>query len=818
LQGYDLIILTGFAPNVSYSGINNIKSSGKPVMVINYWDCEYAYKLNLTDYDGCEWFGDNHIGPADEDDVRSFYGTVGLDDIPITPLDIYTTSYTQYGIGTYDLADDMVPLFYIGDNSFSVAAAYDPTQNYMVTGLYDTSRYTQAAWMLFDLMLIKLQPVNPAWQTVDEAWDDYLQSDLKVFVDELKQDQSVYSNDAIVDELWRGLLYYNGPTPYGLPDIMLAYIWMDLPWATIMRWHQATASLRRPSTEAAANVIRAGVICERVGADCEDERWLLGQNYWKEAGMIEWDVGSRYSTPITDGNIMGTDLGLSVSLNSNIFFYFGDTWGCGSLNHCFTQDIVNTPYSLPSCEEDPEPFPSLPVCYMQDPNDCSPGDQACMHYKSKQPCDDAMVVASRPDGVNIQANWQGELDDLFIVMPQTSLTEGSEEVGFNPLVIDGVNERGTIDLQGTNYADLKAYADGEMGVFNTPTGIGKMSVAGVETIVLWYAAAGQFSGSQSSTAHSWLACSIDGSNFYRCPGWENKYFSEHEYINVSPVGITLSEIDGYCSSGRQLYCNLKAKLGGSAIDGMLLIASSEPYRCGKLYLGFMYYNQGELKVLYSIGNSAWSSDEDNAAPVVDHQGSCQEIPVGIFTAPWFPNSPESVFGEISATRVTIDNVEYLMLLSNHNSFFDVDNNNGPCLAIEQSTGKIILGDVDNCVVSTPIQIRLAKLDAPHLWSAPVASTGIGYGPYIIDDFNQVNAEGEILIAHVLSAWMGGKTLENNWISSTSTCWGGYPEADPFSERMGEYQDEPYGVFVRQLQMRNDGLPPRLSDFEIPTGN
>jgi hypothetical protein len=370
-------------------------------------------------------------------------------------------------------------------------------------------------------------------------------------------------------------------------------------------------------------------------------------------------------------------------------------------------------------------------------------------------------------------------------MPQTSLTEGSEEVGFNPLVIDGVNERGTIDLQGTNYADLKAYADGEMGVFNTPTGIGKMSVAGNETIVLWYAAAGQFSGSHSSTAHSWLACSTDGSDFYRCPGWENKYFSKHEYINVSPVGITQSEIEEYCSSGMQLYCNLQTELVGSAIDGMLLIASSEPYRCGKLYLGFMYYEQGELKVLYSKGSSEWSANESDAVPVIDHQGSCQEIPVGKFTAPWFPNSPESIFGEISATRVTIDNVEYLMLLSNHNSFDDLDESLGDPF-------KCIAGNsfnyVDNCVVSTPIQIRLARLDAPHLWSAPVASTGIGYGPYIIDDFTQVNAEGEILIAHVLSAWMGGNTLESNRLSSTSTCWSGFNDNSPLSDVMGNYQD------------------------------
>jgi hypothetical protein len=57
LAPYDLVILTEFAPNVSTSGINNIKNSGKPVLIVEYWDFWYSYRFGLVTTDDCGYVG-----------------------------------------------------------------------------------------------------------------------------------------------------------------------------------------------------------------------------------------------------------------------------------------------------------------------------------------------------------------------------------------------------------------------------------------------------------------------------------------------------------------------------------------------------------------------------------------------------------------------------------------------------------------------------------------------------------------------------------------------------------------------------------------
>jgi hypothetical protein len=57
LAPYDLVILTEFAPNVSTSGINNVKNSGKPVLIVEYWDFNYSKKLGLTASASCGYGG-----------------------------------------------------------------------------------------------------------------------------------------------------------------------------------------------------------------------------------------------------------------------------------------------------------------------------------------------------------------------------------------------------------------------------------------------------------------------------------------------------------------------------------------------------------------------------------------------------------------------------------------------------------------------------------------------------------------------------------------------------------------------------------------
>jgi hypothetical protein len=60
LSGYDIIAVTGFAPYLSSQAIYNIKISGKPVLIIEYWDFWYSYKFGLT-WSYWAWDSDNTV-------------------------------------------------------------------------------------------------------------------------------------------------------------------------------------------------------------------------------------------------------------------------------------------------------------------------------------------------------------------------------------------------------------------------------------------------------------------------------------------------------------------------------------------------------------------------------------------------------------------------------------------------------------------------------------------------------------------------------------------------------------------------------------
>ena len=117
LSIYDLIIITEFAPNISYLGLNNIKNSGKPVLIVEYWDFWYSYKLGLV-----------------EDDWAGYYGTDTVE--VITPehpiarrfgdeIEVYSTSYTVYGIPYSDIKDGVTPLIYSSSSFNEVAVLSD---------------------------------------------------------------------------------------------------------------------------------------------------------------------------------------------------------------------------------------------------------------------------------------------------------------------------------------------------------------------------------------------------------------------------------------------------------------------------------------------------------------------------------------------------------------------------------------------------------------------------------------------------------------------------------------------------------------------
>jgi hypothetical protein len=812
LNGYAIIILMGTSPNVSAAGLSNIASSDVPVLVISDGDCAYANAMGLSTSATCTSDIAAHMGPADEWDVRDFYGTVGLESLPIIPLEVYQDASSQAGIDTYSLGANTIPLFYAGDGEETVSIAYDPVRNAIATGIADTSAFTASSWLLFDVMLVTLAPVNPPWATFEEAWDDYQISDFKRFLDDYAVNPSAYSQFDILLEFWRALLVFNGfvHEEYTLFSTIVSD--HSLPFNINRDWIFAAIrnnlSIYKPTTFTKQLHNRKGVYCgdgSDSRADCADERWLIGQNYYNPSlpFLPEKDPGSRWNVPVSGGNIKGTDLGISVTLNGKLFFYMGDTWGCGSLRSCFA-------------------FGNLPDKVSKKCTVGNKDDLACKHHFAAKACDDAILYTDAFDENDINTGWITALNGLHLTMPQDDIAVACDGTcrGYIPLVIDGVNERDTIDIATyPAYDKLEDYMNGEMGVFNTPTGAGTMSIDGVQTIVLWYASGGEMVG-ESQISHSWLACSINGMSFDQCPGFEGVYFSTEKFMQVAPVPVTALEIDGFCDEDpSSVYCSLLTALEDNAEDGMLLYGASSPYRCGKLYMAFLYEPTTsepgpDLEVLYfDNADKTWKAAETDIEPIWAASTQCETITAGKFKVQWNSTDTTSVFGEISADLVADDGNSYIVLLSNHNDFGSIE---VPPVDACLDNGSI--DNIDNCVMQTPIQMRMARLKEPHILSAPKDTTGEGYGPYIIKDFTRVDSEGStktIKMAHVLSAWKGGATFKGNMYSSHTSCWGGVAVPfGPVQEAMGTYQDEPYGVFVRPLEIANgsDGTLPKIGDF------
>ncbi|EFK95364.1 hypothetical protein LDC_2629 [sediment metagenome] len=90
LTPYSLIIITEFAPNIPTMGLDNIKTSGKPVLIVEYWDFWYSYKLGLVTTENCGYVGTTSIEHTDQRGL--LYEMLG------GQPRMYTTSYTVYGI------------------------------------------------------------------------------------------------------------------------------------------------------------------------------------------------------------------------------------------------------------------------------------------------------------------------------------------------------------------------------------------------------------------------------------------------------------------------------------------------------------------------------------------------------------------------------------------------------------------------------------------------------------------------------------------------------------------------------------------------
>ncbi len=142
LSQYDLIVVTGFSPNISDAGIQNILSSEKPVFIVEYWDYWYSYKMGLVSSDWCGTTMTDTIEVIE----HQHYITAPLDQ----PATVYGSDGMVIGVPMAYIEPGATPLAYGSSQYDQVTLISDEQRNIVASGMNDVSKLTTDGWDLFD--------------------------------------------------------------------------------------------------------------------------------------------------------------------------------------------------------------------------------------------------------------------------------------------------------------------------------------------------------------------------------------------------------------------------------------------------------------------------------------------------------------------------------------------------------------------------------------------------------------------------------------------------------------------------------------------
>ncbi len=706
LSSYDLIIITEFAPNISSSGLSNIQQSGIPVLIVEYWDFWYSYRLGLTETEYCGYVGTDQVETVDGEDTADLLGLFARE------LTVYERPYTVYGISTRNISPQVTSLFYSSSSFGEVAVLYDEARSIISTGIYDTTRFTSQGWMLFDLLLDELHPIAPGWQNDADLWSAYWDSELASYIQAVERDPRSYTPQEIADEIWRRVKRWGTEElfPYitmeledGIPpceqcEDALDHLELFTPYLTTQPSNDENHIIRRTQVWPTLWPTQVATCSPTAFPGdptvyCAEDLWFMGRN----RGDPQFDF-TVFDTYAFEDVVRGTDLGLSVQLGTKTLVYMGDTsysetddyhWGTPCPTDC-AQDYVR------ACDD--------PISYIY--NDTDP-----------------------TNGINAK------------VYTQKYWENSTEKTGFRPLIIPGVHEEfATSNRWPLLDCLLPNTAQECLGWFNVPTGAATVNAKPfpfepeIPTIALWYGAAVD----NPFRATSWLAFSSNGIHFGSFPGvysLQSGYgmFSDEKFIQVAPVTLTYDDLNELCSSpitGNSILCDLPHLDSPNTFgdDGMLLFGSGRRLRCSPLYLAFINFpHMGVAYYRNDGGTISWVNDESLATPISPHNATMSEAICDNPSA-WSTDDHRQIFGELSVKLVkgTTPDEHHLVMLSNH-----------------------ISTTIDN----DRVQYRTAHLDEPQTWSLPVDTTARGYGPYIIDQYTEV-VGNSLLMYHLVSAWNG----------------------------------------------------------------
>jgi hypothetical protein len=212
LTVYDLIIITGFAPNIGYSGTNNIKNSGIPLMIIEYWDFWYSYRMGLLNWDSGDYYGTDTVELINDQHPI----TNGLDQ----EVEVYDESWAVlYGASLNSLSSDTEPLIYSWQSANEAAVIVDDARKMVATGIYDTTHYTDDAWEIFDRILDYF--VSAAVTVLEDGFENGNLDDWTAEGDASITSDSVYSGQYSVElNAQSGNASIEGLLDYGVYDTM----------------------------------------------------------------------------------------------------------------------------------------------------------------------------------------------------------------------------------------------------------------------------------------------------------------------------------------------------------------------------------------------------------------------------------------------------------------------------------------------------------------------------------------------------------------------------------------------------------------------
>ena len=556
---YNLVLITEFAPNIPSSALTKLKTAGVPVLIVEYWDFWYSYKLGLTTTDACGYYGSTRIELLDED-------TRGAEYVGQTPQ-VYSTSYTLYGIDEFDLKAGVEPVAWSSESFGELAMIIDPARKIAATGVYDTRKYTTEAWMLFDETISEIAPLGPAWASDDEALQGYIDSGLWSYINNLTGNESAATVRAAV---WPKIYAYNLhqviPTiEYGIQQ----KLGPSFGLFTIPPMH-----LQYPHPE--------------YSDDHDDMLWFAGEHCDRSDGYC--DSSDDYSVPAYP-KIPGVDLGISAKLGSRTYFYMGDTkLDTDGTNTAGTTNCIQNANGAVQCNDsilrlktwETNPSDGIDAEVISDTFDKTkflPQTIAGVHRDYSNEVWDVDSDSNWPFSVPVGASVAKPTKTVWLAGTQTPVT-----LPFSQVRLWYVTQ----GLRGDDPHDTAA-----------------VRLAG----------------------KSWVGCSLNGTTFENCYPKHTQgnngspvypYFSKLNFVIVSPVEIGADELAAMGNN---------APTHGTDINkGTLLFGVTRPYRCGKMYLAYIDApNFGRddsygrpLGVLYYTGltgSDMWSTLEAQASPL-----------------------------------------------------------------------------------------------------------------------------------------------------------------------------------------------------------